>query len=1007
LKKSSYSDIMVAWMLLNFPELAMVKEKKVRGFKPVRVLNPKLPMHTTYVCPRQSINLILSEPFAVTSNCSSDAFFEVKLDSEYFLFSGVKRNEFNQQVYTIVQKYDLESWSRCGECYLGDIIVSLKNNNHEDAKDCPFTESRVKVSLVDSKDRRVLSVINPQKCEVRLEPHKLLEVIVSENSWNNNGEGGRVQSDGFDDAWRVEVQDFEIEQEGIFLKSIKNIVLYQSSDSVKESDTNSVLQRYRKSVNPKLKEEIRDSVQRELDKTKKPCREHHFFFTFSDESRKRINKLRNGDYRLAQVTLIGKCIRNPELCVTRNFTLYLSIHGKKKMPNTGLHVERKLELSKRIYDKQKASLINPTTSEQIDFYVGYEVVNVEIAHPSLWWAGEPADARWQIEVDDQYVARENLNIIPNGDFTRSGVSFQSFAIKIKDNAEPLENKFLGAVKVIYPSRQSSHEGTKRISCWMVLHPSKSKKVTVHSAGGKQEHWKTGIGWYYEGSKPQRMKVEFEDITGATLESGAQTRKVSDIYVPPNYHQDYEYGSGYCRIYGPPIAKKKIVPESSTRSGNHQINQATEVTTTSTKNSVMPASSSSTTGMNIVANNSEPSIWYNPSNFQDITVDEGKDIVIRMSPPSVILDNGKCEGELWSISERAIGDRKPTITDQRVFVNNNGSTSSCFQEIRVVLDNRTSSNAGTHQAGAVCFSCSECQRIVRFHVNYLSRYDPEVPWGLPSDVHYVVPQSYHEAQSISGPKRYVYVCDWEHNDAVVIKTNDVTYIKIPKISDKWNSESWSVQLIQHEIPVRVWDKLAQSNKAMMDRYKAWFAKFPPLYLSHTICLKALSSQQPMIDEILNNLANVTEFDCFPIAALVFENNAYAENKSVITKFGNFETVTKVKRILHICADIKGRRKEKRIVTRQDPLNNDEIEVLPGDYLNLILSSDYVECKNGQYVESHWYQSIYPSFLIFKGHSSGEKTTTFRYEVNKNAATLNECIKFRCGENEKRIMIRVGC
>lgn len=999
-------------MLLNLPDLANVMRRDRRrkpvkcGFKPFRVINPTVPMHVANIRPRQPLHIVLSDPCLVASCCSQDAVFEVEIDSDYLVLDNISYNGLGQEIYAIVQKYDLDSWSEAGETYLGDIVVRIKNNNHENAKSCSFEESRVKVVLVDTMDRRITTVINPHGAEVKMKSHNLLEVVVSEESWNNFGEHGKLQSDGYDDDWKVEVKDYEIEQEGIYLKTIKNSVLYQTvSDPEAKVQDESILQRFKKVANPKLKEKVRQAVEKEITETKLPCREHHFFFTFSEESRKRINKLKGGCYRLAKVTLIGRCKKNPELCVTRDFTLHLSIHGKKKMPHTGLHVERKLELSKRVYDKSRSCLINPAHVEQIDFHVGYEEVVIEIAHPSLWWAGEPDHARWKIEVDDQFIALENLKLTDKGEFWRGGITFQRVAVEIEDKTEPPENKFLGAIKVIYVPRQSSHDGVKRISCWMEPHPGKTKKVIpVHSTGGKQEHFKLGRGWYKDGDKPERAKVHFEEVTGATLESGASTRKMTSIYVPPSYREDYEWGSGHAYVGLYQSAKKNGSVTTNQRGSQTSISQSNIEISTSSSATQKSIPNTTNEGKSGVVR--EPKVVYNPSHLQDIGVDEGTELIIRMSSPSALL-NGKCEGEMWSVSEKTISDQKPTIKSHHIFKND---VKSFFQEIKISLDKNVSLSTGIHQAGGLSISCSESTRLVRLHVNQLNRHDSEVVWGLPPGVEFVEPQAKHEAND----KRYYFVSNWQHNNAVIISENDVLYVKSPSVSDNWNPDNWSMQLVQHEIPIKVWEKLAQQNKAMMDRRKPWFVKYPPTHLTQTICLKDLNMQQPMIADVLNNLAHITNLDCFPIATLVFENNRHVENKVAATSLGDLEVNYKLKRVLHICADLKGRRKDRKTHNMVEPLGDSEIEVNPGDRLNITLRAEWLEpMRTGDgYKEVNWCPSTYPSFAPYKGTDSCSSQNVFKFDITNDAATLNEWLKFTCScegfkAKEKRIMIRVGC
>jgi len=972
--------------------------KKPKHYKPQRIVNPTSRLHTARLFPCQSIALHLSSPMVAGHSCvTSEAKFHVTLTGQFLIIEKVHVNKKGDTVYIISPKFDFTEWAEYSEVFLGEIVINIINNDHSEKQNCSFHEASVCVyqSMKDHEQERILTVINPEEANVRIEPYKMLEVVVYEPEWNNHKDE-KKEADGYQDEWKLTLEDHEIEGEGIFLKALKDQIVYDKLSEVeKKNGKMPVVPRFKRMINPRLIEvSTKESVEREVKDLSSPCREHHMWYAFDENTAKKISSIRSGIHPLASLTLNGSCKANPSLSAKRTALVHLAIHGKKQqVMHSGIagpaDPKKKQEVVKRVYDKIKNLLSNPASTEQVDFHQGFDELVIEIVAPDVLWPTESDQSRWEIEMDDSWTGKDNLNVIYLSDYYRYGYRFQRFRIEIKSSRETTETKFLGAFKIHYPPKATHHEASKRISFWITALNQRrraalpSTHVTRKAIGGTSHYshyysdYKVGKG-YYNGV-PEKMCVKIEELPTTTLEDHAHTRLVKNVYLAQEYRSDGE--GTWC--YKKKGTTSPITPRHSIM-GN-----TTQTTMGGTGYSARTNTTEQTS--QVVLQNEESEAIYNPQHLQHIVVDEGQNVVIRMSPPSILLGQDKCPGELWGLSTVQIADARPTIESNRVYTTGN----SCFQEMKIKPDlANLPDKAGQYPAGAVKLECSEKVLIVCIDVNKSTLTDfkaPEKP-TLPTNVRFIVPtKKPHEAEN----KKYRLVENWEHNDGLIVQSADHFFLKPPSTSADWLRDAWSWRVIQHPIPNEIWDALEPHVRKGFDQKRPWMTKRCPRQFTSSCAFYPIESQNDHMNHLLDLIAKASVLPYFPVATVIFENSHHAENKQVITAQGIFDINHKLRRMIHLYVDLQERQKKfaPPEFVLENPSSGAEVKVAPNTIFLVKLRSD---------TDAPWFCAHYPTFLHLETQSHKPEPSLFRFRVKEGAKEEGKA-QFICAGVEKFITI----
>src|SRR4051812_20981528 len=106
-------------------------KSSVRSYSPVRVVNPRAEWYTARVHPCQSLIIKLRKPSTFIPECSENARFKVVLYSNFLIQDKAETDKDGDWVYTFNQKYNLSDWVKHSQIALGEIGISLVDNEKE------------------------------------------------------------------------------------------------------------------------------------------------------------------------------------------------------------------------------------------------------------------------------------------------------------------------------------------------------------------------------------------------------------------------------------------------------------------------------------------------------------------------------------------------------------------------------------------------------------------------------------------------------------------------------------------------------------------------------------------------------------------------------------------------------------------------------------------------------------------------------------------------------------
>ncbi len=958
--------------------------KALKRHKPVRVIDPQ-GSHTVRVHPRQGIKLVLCQPQTL-SNVDANGKYEITFNNDFLYLEKTEHNNKNQIVYYIGQKYDLTSWAELTETFLGEVRVDIVDNTHENRDDCKYEGATLGVYHCPQTQNAgdVITVVNPETCTVKLEPSRVLEVVCYEPSWPED----------CCETWKVHVEDFEVEAQGIFVQNINkhNILTRLYADDKGSAGGFTVKPRHNPTVNGLLEEKMRSHFQGELERRKTPGRENHFWFAFTADSKKKIASLKNGSYICARITLIGAAKIDGEWhTVKRELILMLSKHGKPVASSKMFNHSRALMAIKddkpialrRHQDKNRCLLQNPGNTESLDFSTGYEDCAIEVPFPKSLWPEEPADAEWLVAYDDGVHGDKYLSLIKLDPVERDGYRFQKFRIERKQGvAAPTETNgcgnFLGAIKISYPPKKNFTESSKRIAVW--LQEKRKQYKSAYHCGNVTgpHHWKQGLGYYSESNLKVAI-VKIEEIPIKSLEDKAHTVKLH----AHSYYSDYDNA-----YYGVPIKKKGSIPASHVM-GNRPTNEAS-AGRTGYRNTPTSTGDTTRTGTTTEGelSTSEPIILYNPAHLQEVTLAPEQELILRLSQPDELLlkqeEREKCRGELWTLNPMAVCDTKPLVYQHRVV---EVATGRYKQEARIRADvSRLPAVAGTHNAGAVRLECSATCRVIRIHVK--KGQTEQKQQRLLHQIKFLEKLPYHEAAG----KKYVFANNWKHGDGVRITPKDVVYVKTPEIPEDYDG-NWNVQFLQHAIPNHVWERLPNNIREKVNRQHPWYAKDVPVIVRDTLVFKPLQeSASGMLPELLDALKASGLNDYLPVLTLVYENFRIVTEESQI---GLVEVRKKLVRELTLCVNLKSAPAQPRYVWH--PTDGMEMKANKGD----ILSINFTPTDEKQI--PNWKCTEHPTFIKYEGTNVAQGNEQIKLYVQGRGSGI---IKFKTKEKILSIYVNVA-
>lgn len=951
--------------------------KSLKRYNPVRVTDPS-GQHITRVNPRQGVYLVLRKPQKY-DYVDDNAEYEITFNKDLFYFISKTVNKKDQIVYHIGQKYDLTNWTEISEIFLGEVHISIVGNTHPEKDQCRYDDGYLGIyhvpGCIDAANN--LTAVNPDGCTAKMESSRILEIVCFEPSWQTS-----------EQVWKLSIEDFEVGKEGICVKSLAQYgyLTKMGGEDKFPAEGFSVLPRHRPMINCQADEKNKALFGKEMPK---PTKAHHFWFAFSPDSQKKISSLKNGNYICSRITITGSALIDGTLQSTkRELILMLSKHGKP-VPSSQMFPSRVTQIKdekpyqlRRHYDKNRCLMQNPGATESIDFFEGYEDCSIEIAKPREIWPLEPEDAKWDVVYDDAIHGDKFISIVPLSPLEREGVHFQKFRIEKRvgqDAPKSLGNSgdFLGAIKINYPPKHNFSEANKRIALWY-QQEKKHKHVhkTVYNCAYSSYtngHFKQGLGWYNEPKFCTDLKIE--EISSKSLADKASTVKL--YYSSPNYSNYSDTESQYQNFdknhYG--IAVKK-------KTGDGSSGQTTLLGEKGAKSGSKNVSTSNPTRS--ITGTPDPIILYNPAHMQEVTILPDQEVIIRLSPPDELLikqdQRDKCKRELWTINPMAVADTKPLVHSHTIV---EVAQDRYKQEARIKADVcRLPSAAGRHNAGAVRIECSAISRVIRIYVKKEAT-PPLLP--IRNALKFMDDFSCHEASG----KKYLLAKSWKHGAGVKLLPHEVLYVPMPPIQDGYSD--WNVQLLQHGVPLAVWENMPDKLKDIVDRHRPWYTKDDPVFMKNTMVFKPLEEAATgMLPELLDAVRSSGLKDYLPIMTLVCESF-----KTQITQdeSGIVETRTKMIREFTICVNLR-ENNFTRIIYK--PIDGMEQKCNRGDVLSVNLDS-----KEG--TPHTWSCCEHPSFVSVQDQKSIPGNDNFIFGMTGRGSGI---LKFKSKDKMLTILLNVS-
>lgn len=991
--------------------------------KPVRVVNPTARWHTSRLYPRQPLIIMLRKPSMFLENVSDDAEFKVSAYSEFLIIEEMEEDtETGDKVFTINQKFDLSGWAEYGEVLLGEINITLHNNNHAKAHKQNYKSS---ICVIQHGREDTLTVVNPVAHTVKVEPHQLLEIVCFEPAWNN-WEPGKVEAAGLRDQWSFKATRHGENRQGLAMTQVRyEIAGDRSGVLTPEEGQFAIKNRFGLTVNPRLSPVGRGIVEQELAAMVKPVREHHWWFACDKSTLKSVLNLRNDSYEVGSLDFEGKCSEaagEPNYTTLRTVDVLLSVRGKKKHKMHPYHinpdsVEHKMELIKRAEDRARRVLSNPLSTEQVDFDSGFQEVTIEIAQPTCMWADLPDTARWEFKVDETRLAPKHVKIELMDNYYRWGKLFQR--AKITHDFSPkndTETKFLGAVFVVCPGKEDHHDGKKRIAFWLT--PGERKQVTTWTAPRSSASTTSSSNSNYSGcsggfsgngkkkekdyQRPRVATLEIEEIDGELLNDSVKTRLHKDIWVSSSYHQSYCGPMAYnAHDFYP--AKKKAgystsdYPRRTFKSASETENERSEGSSEKAGGTGSSSGTSRTTTPSAAGNsaNTVPSlIVYNPDHNHRVTLSPGQNLIVRLAQPHKVLLN-KATGEMWSLCHKTARSQMSVHYWRTV---NIGET---FYQETLIEPKNLNPVPGVQTVGQLDFECSADKRTLYIQVDMKDGDDARRSDFSFPHMRVVEPTRRFQGGSDGGK---MYISDWCHMDAVVANFNEAMYIRSPAYLSNWRSTAWTLEIQQCPLPEEVLrHPTVQAIIDDVDMTNPWFKTSQPLQLASTYVFRPFAIQQPHAKVILQAAADVFGEEIIPLATLVFRNDRNPNNIRLQTPVGMVETRFSIERTLGVCVSLKEFfRKE---VLLADPDNKEEVALHGNETLIIKLSPKFMELERGVSGKMPWFIGAFPNFLAYEGQSTMDGDDVFRFKVRDNyPERKNDWVKFICGNSEKSVLAK---
>lgn len=210
---------------------------KNKQYALARVVNPTSLQHLVKLHPGQGFVLSLDKKLY------DDPKIEIMCDNLYMAIADKKEGS-----YTFVQRRNLDDWSVYSSCMLGEVWIECEDS---------LSKLVVVQNCLNPEKADHLTVINPDHCDIRVQPHNVMELVLYDKSF------------GYQDEWSWK---WRSTMDGVVVEEIGSdtLGLYSWFEFNEYMDIDPPHHRYARFPRTEVDEN-------------QFCRQHHFWFRFNNE----------------------------------------------------------------------------------------------------------------------------------------------------------------------------------------------------------------------------------------------------------------------------------------------------------------------------------------------------------------------------------------------------------------------------------------------------------------------------------------------------------------------------------------------------------------------------------------------------------------------------------------------------------------------------------------------------------------------------------------------------